>query len=288
MKISHIIPATIAATAIATTGFAAKDDSSKYNRNDQSKQASAHSQYDRHDQSAMGSQRMHRVTQDSLDRQVTAKDLIGASVYDNAGEKIGDIADIGISGLPSSLNKGHMDKDRKENKGTHLPDANSQWGELDQSMQSQSSMRSQSMQGQGRVTAFISVGGLFGIGDDIVAVPANELSWDARKERFTLASTKSQVVALAEQEPIDFDSADDSQGYYSAKQSFDDDVTLVRGALISGDNATDLASVTVEKKDDRIVLKGTVKSEEAKKRAAELAEENSDLQIENSIKVRKY
>lgn len=45
-----------------------------------------------------------RISSDSLKIRLTAKDLIGAAVYDLAGEKIGDIADIDLEGtVPATL-----------------------------------------------------------------------------------------------------------------------------------------------------------------------------------------
>ncbi|MDQ8186219.1 BON domain-containing protein [Pelagicoccus sp. SDUM812002] len=270
MNTLRLVPATLAALCLATTGAYAKSET-------KDKDGYKHSQ-----SSTLSEMDIRRVTQDSLDRQTTAKDLIGASVYDSSGEKIGDVADISIAGL--TLGKSHSDSDLMgSDNDMESKQSSSQYGQNKDMKDSQNAMSAQWGQ-RGQATAFISVGGVFGIGDDIVAVPANSLTWDAAEERYTLAASKQQIVALAEQDPIDME--DDNT--YSAKQSFDDDTSMIRNAFQSDKNKKDLSGIMVEKEDNRIVLRGTVRSEDAKEHAADLAEQHSDLKIVNSINVSSY
>lgn len=265
MKTSQIIPTTITAIAILTTGAYAGSDSKKMS-----------------DHSSMSGQtselEMHRVTQESLDSQLTAKDLIGAAVHDSSGERLGTVADIGLSSLSGDLKKQHRDQMKSEDKDYASKDS------MKKDSKKDSWSKTDKMGHSSEVTAYISVGGLFGIGDDIVAVPASKISWNESEEQYTLNVSKDQFVALAEQDTMD--AAEDEM--YSAKQSFEQDADMVRNAFQSGATQMDFSRVQVETKDDQIVLSGTVKDEETKKQAETLAGQHSEMDIENKIKVRSY
>lgn len=256
---------------------------------------------------------MRRIVKESLDRQVTAKDLIGASVYDSAGEKIGDIADIGMHGLLSQEAAQAYRSAHTEDEISTTPGATSStYSRADQTEMAARSERSDlerqsdklkneaekaskdwsSKMGMGSdATVFISVGGLWGIGDDIVAVPANSLSYDSAEEQFTLSASKSQVVALAEQDPSelndDFSWNDEESQDYSAKQSFDEDISSIREAFASDSALESENYITITTRDDKIVLEGQVSSDSAKERAEQLAEDHTDMDVKNSLKVKK-
>ena len=253
---------------------------------------------------------MHRVVKESLERQITAKDLIGASVYDGAGEKIGDIADISMSSLlPSdaaqafraaktdddaTLNSaGSLAADGTYASGTDRAATRAARDDMKKSKSEKSDWSSKAGMGS-QATVFISVGGLWGIGDDIVAVPASSLRYNQAEEHFTLAASKSEVVALAEQDPTELDENfdwnrqqwnDDSE--YSAKQSFDEDISDIRDAIQSDAALSAENSITISTKDNKLVLEGTVSSDSAKQRAETIAKEHSDMDVKNSIKVKK-
>ncbi len=63
---------------------------------------------------------LQRVTKDSLDSQLTAKDLIGKDVYDNAGKKVGSIDDVVLSSAASShLATAFSSKDRDQSDSSY-------------------------------------------------------------------------------------------------------------------------------------------------------------------------
>lgn len=278
--------------AIAATGAYAKDkmDSNKDYR------------------ASSNSVQMHRVTQESLDRQITAKDLIGASVYDSAGEQIGNIADISVKKLVSKDtaksygqsnrdNDNSWDADNDSSLSADRNQRNSQSADNNRGLSADQNKRSSlsdrnsmgSMMGNlsgSQATAFISVGGLWGIGDDIVAVPVNSLSYDESEKRFTLNASKEAVVALAEERPTDF-SEDYNDATYSAKQEFDEEVNEIRDAIRQDKDLMAHRGIMVSSESDQIVLYGNVTSEDAKERAEELAEKHTDKDIKNSITVKK-
>lgn len=266
MKISQFAAAAIAALSLITTQSFAKEDVHKSSKES--------------DHGDLASMQIRRVTQDSVDQRFTANDLIGASLYDSSGETIGNIADISISGLDLGKKLGHSKKMKSMDK-----QSKNSWESKDKKSEDWS--QDSSSRSPGQVTAFLSVGGLFGIGDDIVAVPVEQISWDSSEERFTLSTSKTEIVALAEQDPVDFEDETDNV-YYSSKQTFDDDAISVRHALQAEENQKELAGVMVEENDETIVLRGVVRSEDAKELAAKIARENSGREIENSIEVKKY
>lgn len=200
--------------------------------------------------SQSGAANMRRINQEKLDQQFTAKDLIGATVYDSAGERIGSIADFSSDSLST----------RFQNRSAGGSPASAQ--------------DAMALSGP---TIYISVGGLLGIGDDIVAVPAQSVSFDAENERFTLDATKQDVETFAQAEPAEEDE-------YSAKQSFDSDISSIESALQQDERLTD---VSISRKDEKLVLKGSVQSQSDKQRAQSLAESQSDLEIDNKIEIKK-
>ncbi len=295
---------------------------------------------------------MARVTKDNVENRFTAKDLIGAAVYDPAGERIGDITDIDLhAAVPGSLsmafsqNKAGSSSNvgAASGSGTYTPSntatrpsgsattgstsasdstyaqsgstagqsattsgartSGSSMGAaasdaLSDSSRAMSSMAS-SLSG---ATVFISVGGLWGIGDDLVSAPVSMLSYNSADERFELASTKAQVVALTEDK-------DDNAGYASTtgsrtgtavgssttgsataagKQSFGDEASRVQAALRADPQVSSFAQkVQVSSDGDTIELRGSVDTEQHKKQILDVARRATTLKIEDEIDVSK-
>ena len=295
MKTRTVLPAlTISMALVATSGFA------QGNQQNQTQQSG-------------NSGQIQRITQESLEQKVTAKDLIGSTVYDQNGDNIGDIADVSVKRLvPNKLTKAlRQNQEGMASTNSDWMTDNDQgqdseqgegWGESKKDKM-QSSMKG--MMGSG-ATVFISVGGLFGIGDDIVAVPASKLSYNEEEDRFTINASKDQIVALAEQEAVEYDSEQEDfaaweqneQEDFSARQEFDSDsqqsgtqseqgVNKVREALRNDSQLEDNTGIMVSTEQDQIVLRGVVSSEDAKNRAEEIAKKNSDKDVKNEIRVQK-
>lgn len=274
MKTRNALPTMAITLALVTSaGFAAdnKDKSMKDSSWSQSKSDS--------------SGNIQRINKDSLQRQVTANDIIGASVVDEQGEKIGDITDISIRGLVSEstaagIKQSEVDSDEPINQDEES--ASSRMGD----------MMSRMTGGSGsQATAFISVGGLFGVGDDIVGVPLEDLRYDQQQDNFVLSTPKDEVVALAEQEAQDYEEAysdwGGSDSDYSAKQEFDSEAGQIRQAIREDTDLRLDPGIMVSAEDDEIVLEGVVSSEESKQRAEEIAKQHTDKDVKNSLKVKK-
>lgn len=276
MKVTHLITATAISASMVAAAAAADSSSKSSMKSDSSMKSGPLSN-------------IQRTSQESLDRQATAKDLIGSSVYDQAGEKIGDIADISLKhSLSSELVSGIMSKNAE----------GGSWSGLSDTQRAQSSSKKDSMRdsvkslgsaARGDLIVFLSVGGLFGIGDDLVSIPASSLTYDAAQDRFTLAASKEEVVQIAQADTEDdyaagYSSGD--EGDFSASQQWNDDAYSVRQALLDDSQlGTEAAMITVTSEGDKLVLRGTVSSDDHKDRAEEVAENATELDIDNSIEV---
>ncbi|MDQ8204729.1 BON domain-containing protein [Pelagicoccus sp. SDUM812003] len=147
-----------------------------------------------------------RVSEDYLDQISTAKNILGSSVYDGAGEKIGDVKDISlgyklhsVAGLQGNDKSGKRSSDSAiDSNKNHLEDSNSRYATNENANNRPGSY------------VFISVGGLMGIGDDVVRVPMSSLTRSAEdKDHLVLQGySKENIVAIAEQEAGDFDASD--------------------------------------------------------------------------------
>src|SRR5690606_26948531 len=110
------------------------------------------------------------------------------------------------------------------------------------------------------------------------------------QDRFTLDASKEQVVQIAQADTEDefaagYSSSD--EGDFSASQQWNDDAYSVRQALLDDSRlGTEAAMITVTSEDDKLVLRGTVSSDDHKDRAEEIAENATEMDVENSIEVR--
>lgn len=310
--------------------------------------------------SQTGSGSMSRVSKDSVDNRLTAKDLIGAAVYDPAGERIGDIADIDLRGaVPSSLSmsfkQGQSDADSSSTYGstnrtgssttsgtttgrsttTAQPGTYAQSGSqtgMGSSSTGTSGSGSSSMGSSNRSTTgstgssatdalrdssraavagidsalssptvFLSVGGLFGIGDDLVSVPISMLNYNTSKDHFELSASKAEVTALTEAPDRNSSYASNSGSMNSGsgsssmnsttagKQSFGDEVTRVQSALRTDPKTSSFAhNVMVSSDGDTLELRGSVDSKDQKQQIVDCARRATSLKIDDSgLDVRK-
>jgi osmotically-inducible protein OsmY len=205
-----------------------------------------------------------RVTKDSVENRITAKDLIGAGVYDRTGEKIGDIADIDLqASLPQELSTSQNARENDRSAGAWVKD------KMDSS------------------TIFISVGGLWGIGDDLVSVPTSQLRYNAVEERYELSASKADVVALAEQDANEFSADRRMSETAVGKQSFADEATRVKKALQSDPMTSAFAqNITVTSDGESLQIHGTVANKDQQKKLLDAARRATSVDIDDKLKVR--
>lgn len=318
------------------------------------------------------------MSKDEVGNRFTAKDLLGASVYDASGERIGDIADIDLRGaVPGSLlmsfTQGQGDRTSSSSasgmnssgtsqygstagqSGTYAGSGSSQAGSgstrsSGSTTGTGSSTGSGSMAGSSTgstagqsgtyasgtgsagsnhstsgnmassatdalrdssraalssldsslsgATVFVSVGGLFGIGDDLVSVPISMLSYNTSKSHFELAASKAEVTALTQgadrnsgyaSSSRSNDSASSMSGTAAGKQSFGDEVSRVQSALRTDPKTSPFAhNVIVSSDGDTLELRGTVDSKEQKQQIVDCARRATSLKIDDdALDVRK-
>ncbi|MDQ8202812.1 PRC-barrel domain-containing protein [Pelagicoccus sp. SDUM812003] len=220
---------------------------------------------------------LSRESQERLENALTAKDLIGASVLDRSGERIGSIEDIRISSLARKLEStglGTQASSGQASSGTGLE----QFVDPDQGD-----------------FAYLSVGGLFGIGDDLVKVPLDRLSARTPDGPYVLQGySRDEVVAFAEGgatettvEVIQDEATLYEETSSAAKMVWtEDDVSVIREAFNEDERISGVASViTIEKRGDNIVISGSVANETEKEVAEELAAQHTDLTVVNALAV---
>lgn len=207
-------------------------------------------------------QGMQRVSKDQLQKSFTAQDLIGKEIKDIKGETIGSVSDVSLPELAYIQSAWP-----EENGASSLSDLPASDSLADAEAPAKETM------------VYISVGGLLGIGDDIVAVPAKRISFDHSEKQYFISADKQDVVALAKDEPAA------SQTLYSAKQTFVSDVEAVRSAFKDIEKQAGLENLTIEETDGSIVLSGNVDSESSKRIAEKVARNETDMEIQNNISV---
>lgn len=305
MKCKLIAAAFVSMTAALSLGTAAQSStmpsSSTSTPSSTAQSSSRMSSSTSADMARTGSLEVHRVSDEIIAQQLTAKDLLGKAVYGVDGEKLGDISDISLaSGFSAAV------AESLRNAGTAMTtspatgtgaSANTTASDMRTATSLLSSIDNDDL------TVFISVGGLLGIGDNLVSVPASALNYDAQNQHFTLNVRKADFVALAQEraptyastsgtsaDRANMSSTDRSGSTMSpgtsAKQAWDDDADAIKEAFRNDAALGSLASrLNVEVKDEAVVLSGTVLNESDKARAASLARQHTSLRIRNEIEV---
>ncbi len=222
-----------------------------------------------------------RVTKDSVKNRFTAKDLIGAAVYDRTGDKIGEIADIDLQGaVPGALARSfNADQGNDRAPTTAMPATVG----TDASGANPGSKADSTM---GHATVLLSVGGLWGVGDDLVSLPMSAFSYNSDKDRFELSASKGEIVALAEGKAHGGYSADApiASGTRAGKQSFADEAKRVKEALMADPMTSPFAAgVTITTDGENLVIHGLVDNKEQKQRILDTARRATPLKVEDEI-----
>jgi len=220
---------------------------------------------------------IHRVSADDLKADLTAKDFLGKSIYDPAGEKLGEILDLHLGVRLAGDTAREMNRnDRAGTSGTTSSDA------ADRNMPRRMEDN----------VAYVSVGGLLGVGDSVVTIPTAALQFDATKDRFTLNVRKADFVAIAKQEVPAYAAAktEPNPSYAGPTRpdtmNASDDTTQVKMALQKDTTAGKLASrITVSESNGSIILTGTVTSQSDKDRIVTVARAATSKPVSDKITV---
>jgi hypothetical protein len=174
-----------------------------------------------------------RVDKNSIDQQFTATDLIGKDVYDNGGQKVGQVKDIVLgsaagSHLAMALATGSSDADSSGSsdyatsnttgtstggasaatttRGSTATDSGSSMASTGNAGAGSSDTgRNWASEAQGALSgltsepaAIVSVGGFMGMGDNMVRVPLSQLNYDQSNQHLTVAISQSELASLTE------------------------------------------------------------------------------------------
>lgn len=169
--------------------------------------------------SSAGIGSIQRISQNSLDRQFTAKDLIGKDVYDNRDKKVGEVKDVVLDAsrapeLASALatKSGHsgsvgsssgVNASGSVGSGTASGSVGigsaSVNGSLNTGSRSGMSSSSQDMSSLGSTSepsAVVSFGGFMGMGDNLIRVPLSQLRYNSGNQHITLNVSDTELTSL--------------------------------------------------------------------------------------------
>jgi hypothetical protein len=172
------------------------------------------------------------LNEDALERQFTAKDLIGKELYDRSGKRIGEVKDIVLassgnpqlaSGLSRSGDMASGDTSTTRSSSGTTRTASGSVGGVGASgsvttsesgvgvsgslggtssgstSASQMARQGQSMMGSMSDNAVVvSYGGFLGAGDSLIRVPLSQLNYDSSNDRITVDVSESEISSLPE------------------------------------------------------------------------------------------
>jgi sporulation protein YlmC with PRC-barrel domain len=147
----------------------------------------------------VGIQRVQLVKEDKLDKKLTSKDLMGKEVYTRDNEKIGTIENLHLDGFQFSQIEREFVRDE---------DDRADRSDRTLTRQDRAGVRATAnvardmsqMQNQTQVAVLVKMDE-----GDFLAVPADQLRYNAEEERFTASLSKEQLKQIRERAESDSD-----------------------------------------------------------------------------------
>lgn len=148
-------------------------------------------------------EKISHATQEQIDHNLTAKDLIGQDVYDRGGEEIGSVVDVVLPSntslsLAAALSDQDITSERNQSRYAPTPNqrdpnaapstnpaARSDMPRNNQTNPSRSVAANGPMQTD-ETCAVVSYGGFAGMGNKLLVVPVSTIRYDASNERLPL------------------------------------------------------------------------------------------------------
>lgn len=158
-------------------------------------------------------EKISHATQEQIDRNLTAKDLIGKDVYDRGGEEIGSVVDVVLpsntsTNLAAALSDQDIASERNQSRYAPTPNqrdpnavpstnpaARNDMSRNNQADASRSLAANSPMQAD-ETCAVVSYGGFAGMGNKLLVVPVSTIRYDANNERLTLDVSESDIDNL--------------------------------------------------------------------------------------------
>jgi hypothetical protein len=257
--------------------------------------------------SSMKSTSVHgikKVDKDKLDSKLTAKELIGKEVADMNGERLGRVHDIGLAqALPSEFRA-------MEEADTSRRDTSREFSTTAGSALSSAGSAMSAAAGMNNVNLYVAVGGIMGLGSDIVSVPADQFSYDRENDRLTLNISEDRFTAIAEGEDSDSVTFRSTEGYASGAgttgttgigatdSSFGttgtglsattdrNEVQKIQQALRNDSDLRNVASrINISESGNDILLTGEVTSEDQKDKVVEFVRDQTDKNVRDNLRV---
>jgi len=229
---------------------------------------------------------VQRLSTSELEALNTAKDLIGKSVYDLSGERIGSVIDFSVPQEvtnPYSMRTPARPMNATQEKEHALapmgPDAKTPG--MGRPLTDHDHMLIPNTAQHFSQRTFISVGGVMGLGDEIISIDNRDLRFDTELDGYVVNQNESDLLAMADQNM----SLPEPQNYSPASQNWNQEVSAIRTALSSN---TDFQRVTVTQRGKDLILEGTVKNNETRQRAYELAADATSQKLQNHIRIQDW
>jgi hypothetical protein len=164
---------------------------------------------------------IRRLSDDALEHQFTAKDLIGKELYDRSGKRIGEVKDLVLASstnpqLAQNVKMQDRASSRRSSSSTDTSTSGSATtasngvgatGSVGRSQSGDTSGSSVatdmahaagSMSGMSEDAVVVSYGGFLGAGNSLIRVPLSQLNFDASNKHFTVNIAESELASLPE------------------------------------------------------------------------------------------
>jgi sporulation protein YlmC with PRC-barrel domain len=205
MKISKSLIVLLLSGAVGSTSLVAATPQQQQQRDQQiqqrQQQLERHQQHQQHIQQdhrqqvgaqPVGIQRVQLVKEDKLDKKLTSQDLMGKEVYTRDNEKIGTIENLHLDGFQFAQIEREFvrDEDDSETRSDRTLTRQDRAGVRATANIARDMSQ---MQNQTQVAVLVKMDE-----GDFLAVPADQLQYNAEEERFTASLSKEQLKQIRE------------------------------------------------------------------------------------------
>jgi sporulation protein YlmC with PRC-barrel domain len=140
----------------------------------------------------VGIQRVQVVKEDKLDKKLTSKDLMGKEVYTRDNEKIGTIENLHLDGFQFTQIEREFVRD-EDDRADRADRTLTRQDRADTRVPANIARDMSQMQNQTQVSVLVKMDE-----GDFLAVPADQLRYNAEEERFTASLSKEQLKQIRE------------------------------------------------------------------------------------------
>jgi hypothetical protein len=229
-----------------------------------------------------------RLTNASAERQFTARDLLGRDVYDSRGDKIGQVNDIELGSgfshqLALALGQNLSKQDPRRERMAQNPGG---------AVSSSPTRKAQPLDQPGEAAVFVAVGGVLGIGDNLIRVPASALRHDGESDRLILDITKDEISRLTKSDDASSTGNAPTNAAGSSATLSDSRVVpgrdrrILQEAIANEPTLREIADrINITVNDSDVVVFGTVRSQAERTAVIGLIEKHTDKPVRDKLTV---